>query len=98
MKSCVKFAKFVRSYAVKQEQVETILKQNLDPIALNVEDVSGGCGTMFRVFIVSTKFEGKSMLQQHQLVQSFLKEEIGQMHGMTLTTKAASKYKPEEQL
>jgi stress-induced morphogen len=89
------FAKFYHSYAVKQESIHEILTKNFEPVVLDVEDISGGCGSMFKVFVVSPKFEGKSMLQQHKMVQETLKEEISQMHGMTLTTKTPSQYKPE---
>lgn len=79
--------KFSRNFVVKKETVEQKLK-TLNPIALEVEDTSGGCGTFFSISISSEEFQGKSMLQQHKLVQEILKEEIPQIHGLTLKTKA----------
>lgn len=80
--------KFSRNFVVKRETVEQKLK-TLNPSSLEVEDTSGGCGTFFSISISSSQFEGKSTLQQHKLVQEVLKEEIPQIHGLTLKTKAS---------
>ncbi|KAL7058686.1 hypothetical protein AAHC03_012864 [Spirometra sp. Aus1] len=50
-----------------------------------VEDVSGGCGAMFQIFIKSKDFAGMSVLAQHRAVKEALKKEIAGMHGLTLT-------------
>ena len=91
-------SKFVRSYAVKPEQISEILTKNFEPLKLEVEDVSGGCGAMFRVLIVSSKFEGRTLLQQHKAVQELLKTEMSEMHGLTLTTKTPAQYKPVDKV
>jgi stress-induced morphogen len=68
--------------------VENKLKvSSLKPTALKIEDISGGCGSFYRVTVTSKAFEGKSLVQQHRLVNEALKEEIAQMHGITVITK-----------
>jgi stress-induced morphogen len=48
--------------------------------------------------LISEEFEGKSILQQHKLVQEILKKEIKEMHGLTLKTKSPKKIKKDEEL
>jgi len=67
------------------------LEKELDPLLLDVRDVSGGCGSMYAINIVSDKFNGISMVKQHRLVNSILKEEISGWHGLQLKTKANNK-------
>lgn len=58
-----------------------------------VVDVSGGCGSMYRVEVVSPQFDGMNMVKQHRLVQSVLAAEIADMHGLTITTMTPAQYK-----
>ncbi|ORX48844.1 bola-like protein [Hesseltinella vesiculosa] len=62
------------------------LSNEFKPIQLRVADVSGGCGSMYAIEIVSKAFEGKSMVKQHRLVNDLLKQEIKDMHGLQLRT------------
>ena len=47
---------------------------------------------MFRMLVVSPKFEGLSLVKQHRLVKDALKEDIANMHGLTLKTMTPEKY------
>jgi stress-induced morphogen len=76
----------------KADAMSSILTTQLEPSHLEIEDVSGGCGAFFRVLIVSDKFTGKSTLARHRLVQGFLKEDIQNMHGLTLVTMTPTQY------
>lgn len=67
------------------------LENELNPVVLDVKDVSGGCGSMYAINIISEKFNGISMVKQHRLVNSILKEEIAGWHGLQLKTKAENK-------
>jgi stress-induced morphogen len=57
--------------------------------ATQVQDISGGCGSMYAIAIESAKFKGLSVIKQHKLVNQVLKEEIAGWHGVQLRTKAA---------
>ncbi|KAF2674691.1 bola-like protein [Microthyrium microscopicum] len=63
------------------------LKEELNPTELEVQDVSGGCGSMYAVAVTSEKFRGLPMIKQHRLVNEILKEKIKDWHGMQLRTK-----------
>ncbi|KAF9390324.1 hypothetical protein CPB97_009542 [Podila verticillata] len=65
------------------------LFEKFQPSKLVVEDISGGCGSMYQVEVVSSSFKDLSMVKQHRMVNDALKEEIKGMHGIRLTTKAS---------
>ena len=65
------------------------IKGELDPVKLEVQDISGGCGSMYAIEIESPKFAGLTVIKQHKLVNEVLKEEIAKWHGVQLRTRAA---------
>ncbi len=68
------------------EAMEAKLRDQLDAVAVTVEDVSGGCGAMYKAYVESPRFVGLGVVKQHKLVQGVLKAEIAEMHGFTLKT------------
>ncbi|KAJ4355724.1 uncharacterized protein N0V89_003744 [Didymosphaeria variabile] len=64
------------------------IKAELQPVNLEVQDISGGCGSMYALQIESERFNGLSVIKQHKLVNEVLKEEIKGWHGVQLRTKA----------
>eukprot|EP01137_Pigoraptor_chileana_P001250 Opistho-2@38620 len=58
------------------------------PSHLLVEDISGGCGSMYRVEVESANFTGLSLVKQYRLVHDVLDEDIKKMHGIRIATKA----------
>ncbi|KAJ2232418.1 hypothetical protein IWW45_004983 [Coemansia sp. RSA 485] len=58
------------------------LHRELSPTKLTVTDSSGGCGSMYVVEIEAECFRGKSRVGQTKMVNSLLKEELKDMHGM----------------
>lgn len=63
-----------------------MLQRELNPVKLDVQDISGGCGSMYGIEIVSERFRGLSMLKQQRLVNQVLGEEIRGWHGVQLRT------------
>jgi stress-induced morphogen len=53
-----------------------------------VQDISGGCGSMYAVAVTTEKFRGLSVIKQHRLVNEVLGEDIKSWHGIQLRTKA----------
>ena len=43
---------------------------------------------MFHIDIVSDRFKGKSVVQQHRLINEILAEDIKKWHGLQLKTQA----------
>ncbi|KAK0121921.1 hypothetical protein ONS95_010196 [Cadophora gregata] len=72
----------------KERQIWEMLMRELQCTSLEVQDISGGCGSMYGIDIVSEKFRGLGMLKQQRLVNQVLGEEIKGWHGVQLKTRA----------
>ncbi|KAL2064210.1 hypothetical protein VTL71DRAFT_4704 [Oculimacula yallundae] len=72
----------------KELEIYELLMKELQPTRLEVQDISGGCGSMYGIDVVSEKFRGLGMLKQQRLVNDVLGEEIKKWHGVQLKTKA----------
>ncbi|KAL8211309.1 hypothetical protein R6Q57_005746 [Mikania cordata] len=70
---------------VTKEQVESALRSKLSPSHIEVIDTSGGCGTSFKVEVVSEQFEGKRLLERHRMVNGALVEEMKDIHALSIT-------------
>lgn len=66
------------------------LRERIPNVAeVDVVDISHGCGDMYRVFVASGDFKGKTLVQQHRQIQQALKEEVKNWHGLTIETETA---------
>ncbi|CCK70665.1 Bol3p KNAG_0E04120 [Huiozyma naganishii CBS 8797] len=74
-----------------EQEVFALLLSELQPIALEVKDVSGGCGSMYSIRVRSEKFNSLTTVKQHMLVNQILKERIPQWHGLQLVTEKVKK-------
>lgn len=74
--------------SAREEKITTLLKQGLTTDQVQVLDVSGGCGAMFKIEVRSKQFKGKNLVEQHKMVNELLSDEIKNMHGLTLRTVA----------
>jgi stress-induced morphogen len=66
-----------------------LVERTLTCSVSQVQDISGGCGSMYAIEIESSRFAGLTVIKQHKLVNQVLKEEIAGWHGVQLRTKAA---------
>jgi stress-induced morphogen len=73
-------------------EIKSTLESALPDATVIAEDLTAG-GGHFRVVVVSSKFEGKGLVEQHQLVYGALSEalEADRIHALALKT-----YTPEE--
>ncbi|PMD18340.1 bola-like protein [Hyaloscypha hepaticicola] len=72
----------------KEKEIFDMLNRELRPEKLEVQDISGGCGSMYGIEVVAERFRGLSMLRQQRLVNEVLGEEIKGWHGVQLRTRA----------
>ena len=70
-----------------ESQVWDILTAGLAPTQLVVQDISGGCGSMYGIEVTSEKFRGLGMLKQQRLVNATLGDLVKQWHGVQLKTR-----------
>ena len=69
------------------DEIKSTLEKALPESTIRVDDLTGG-GDHFQVWIISTAFEGKSLVDQHQLVYGVLKDALGseRIHALALKT------------
>lgn len=84
--------------ALTSEALTNIIKDRLQATEVEVQDMSGGCGQAYAVIIVSDIFLGKNKLARHRLVNSALKEEIGQIHAFTQKVFTVSEWEEQKRL
>lgn len=63
------------------------LAQEFNPVELVVQDISGGCGSMYGIEISSEKFRGANMLKQQRMVNAVLGDLLKGWHGCQLKTR-----------
>ncbi|EGJ29787.1 MULTISPECIES: BolA family transcriptional regulator [Moorena] len=75
---------------ISTQQVEEKIKESIPDAQVKVEDLGGG--NHLQATVVSSEFEGKSLVKQHQLVYGALSEELATeaIHALALKT-----YTPE---
>lgn len=76
------------SFTPEERLIFDKLSKELSPSSITVNDVSGGCGSMFSIDVTSDRFKGLSMVKQHKLVNEILKDDIKRWHGLQLRTRS----------
>jgi acid stress-induced BolA-like protein IbaG/YrbA len=72
---------------VNLEQVKTMIQTKLPDAQVKVQDLTGG-GDHLEAIVVSSEFEGKTRVKQHQLVYGALQEAMATeaIHALALKT------------
>ncbi|KGF73628.1 hypothetical protein DO97_16805 [Neosynechococcus sphagnicola sy1] len=72
---------------VSPDQVMTMIQAELPDAQIQVQDLTGG-GDHYQVTVVSALFEGKGLVQQHQLVYGALQQAMSSeaIHALALKT------------
>ncbi|KFY57090.1 hypothetical protein V496_06568 [Pseudogymnoascus sp. VKM F-4515 (FW-2607)] len=75
-----------------EHRIHTTLSAGLTPSSLHVQDISGGCGSMFAIEVASSAFSGVGMLAQQRMVNKLLKEQMDEegWHGVQIKTSATA--------
>jgi stress-induced morphogen len=73
---------------MKAADIERLIKDALPDADVVIKDLAGD-GDHYAAEIVSGAFEGKTKVQQHQMVYAALKGRMGgELHALALTTAA----------
>ena len=76
--------------AMEQADIEAMIKEALPDAIIEIQDLAGD-GNHYSAKVISSQFEGLSMIKQHQLVYAALKGKMGgDLHALALTTAAPS--------
>ncbi|OEH76190.1 hypothetical protein cyc_06984 [Cyclospora cayetanensis] len=76
---------------VTQSEVENMLREALNPVYLQLEDKSCGCGAAYNCLLVSSAFEGLKALERQRLVNKALGKSLEEIHAFSMKC-----YTPEE--
>ncbi len=74
--------------SMKAEEIERLIKEALPDAQVNISDLAGD-GDHYSALVISRQFEGKTRVQQHQLVYDALQGRMGnELHALALQTSA----------
>ncbi len=74
--------------AMQAADIERLIREALPDATVEIRDLAGD-GDHYAATVVSPSFKGKSRVQQHQLVYSALKGNMGGvLHALALQTSA----------
>ncbi|KAM6479822.1 bola protein [Trichoderma sp. SZMC 28011] len=76
-----------------EASIAATLAEKLNPTSLLVQDISGGCGSMYAIDITSPVFKGLNMLKQQRMVNAALGDLVKEWHGVQIRTRVP----PEEE-
>ena len=72
--------------AIKQEEIHKLLKEGFPDADIEINDLAGD-DNHYAAKIKSSKFKGKTRVQQHQMVYASLRGKMGnELHALALTT------------
>ncbi len=75
--------------AMSMTEIEQMIREALPDAQVEIKDLAGD-GNHYAATVVSPTFQGKSRVQQHQLVYGALKGRMGgELHALALTTSAS---------
>lgn len=75
------------SMTAAETAIADILSEKLAPTQLFVQDISGGCGSMYAIEITSPAFRGLGILKQQRMVNAALGDMMKTWHGVQIRTK-----------
>jgi len=72
---------------ISLEQVKAMIEAEIPDAQVQVQDLTGG-GDHLQAIVVSSQFEGKSLVKQHQLVYGALRQAMDSeaIHALALKT------------
>ena len=73
--------------AINLKEIEKLLKDAFPDSAINIQDLAGD-GNHYSAEVISSKFQGKSKIEQHKMVYNSLKGKMGnELHALAIKTK-----------
>ncbi|KAJ6786483.1 hypothetical protein PWT90_10418 [Aphanocladium album] len=67
--------------------IAQLLIDKLSPSEILVQDVSGGCGSMYAIEMAAEAFRGQTILKQQRMVNAALGDVVKSWHGVQIRTK-----------
>ena len=72
---------------LKLEEIKNLIKEALPDAEISIQDLAGD-DNHYSATITSSKFSGKSKIEQHKMVYNSLKGKMGnELHALAIKTK-----------
>jgi len=73
--------------AMDLKEIENYIKEAIPDASIEIKDLAGD-GNHYSATIISSKFAGKSKIEQHKMVYNSLKGRMGnELHALAIKTK-----------
>ena len=73
--------------AMNLSEIESLIKEAFPDAKVEIQDLAGD-GNHYSTTIISSKFSGKSKIEQHKMVYNSLKGKMGnELHALAIKTK-----------
>ena len=73
--------------AMDLKEIERLIKETFSDARVEIQDLAGD-GNHYSATVTSSKFSGKSKIEQHKMVYNSLKGKMGnELHALALKTK-----------
>lgn len=72
---------------IQPDEIQALVQQAIPDAQVEVEDFTGG-GDHFQILVASSAFQGKTLIEQHRLVQKSIQGalEDGRIHAIQIKT------------
>ncbi|KAJ1897578.1 hypothetical protein LPJ66_003277 [Kickxella alabastrina] len=78
---------------VSAADIKDLVNTNISGVHyINVEDISGGCGSMFNVAIASDVFDKVTRINRHKMVHTALGDTMKELHALSLKLYTVAQY------
>ena len=73
--------------AMDLKEIKELIKESLPDAVIEIQDLAGD-GNHYSATVTSSKFSGKSKIEQHKIVYNSLKGKMGNvLHALAIKTK-----------
>ena len=73
--------------AMDLKEIERLIKEAFSDATVEIQDIAGD-GNHYSATVTSSKFSGKSKIEQHKMVYNSLKGKMGnELHALALKTR-----------
>ena len=73
--------------AMQLKEIEVLIKESFPDATIEIQDLAGD-GNHYSATVISSKFSGKTKIQQHKMVYDSLRGKMGnELHALALKTK-----------
>tara|TARA_B100001121_G_scaffold24865_1_gene19240 strand:- start:752 stop:1024 length:273 start_codon:yes stop_codon:yes gene_type:complete len=73
--------------AMQLKEIEILIKESFPDAIIEIQDLAGD-GNHYSATVISSKFSGKTKIQQHKMVYDSLRGKMGnELHALALKTK-----------